>query len=125
MFERFGKVGADLLALAGLRVELFGVELREQFEAWVRVAALAVAAVVLACVGLGFLAVLVAVAFWDSHPIAALGACAAVFVLGAYLCLRALVSAASTAASAFPETIAEFRRDREALERLREPPQTP
>lgn len=115
MLERLGKAGADLATLAGLRLELFGVELREQFEAWIRVALLVVAASVLALIGLGFVAVLVTVAYWDSHPLAALGLFAAVFLGAAALCLRALSAAVAGARLAFPETLAEFRRDRAAL----------
>jgi uncharacterized membrane protein YqjE len=117
MLERIGKVGAGLVALAGLRVELFGVELSELLESWVRVAVLAMAAVVLFCIGLGFTAVLVTMMFWPGNAIIALSVFAASFLAGALFCARALAGAAAAARDAFPATVAEFRRDREALAR--------
>jgi uncharacterized membrane protein YqjE len=115
VFERLRRAGAGIASLAGLRVELFAVELREQFEQWLRVALLAVATIVLGCIGLGFVAVLVTVAFWDSHPLVALGVFALLFLGGAAWCVRRLSVVFATAPEPFAATIAEFRRDGEAL----------
>lgn len=116
MFDRLRRAGAGIASLAGLRVELFAVELREQFEQWLRVALLAVATIVLGCIGLGFVAVLVTVAFWDGHPLVALGVFALLFLGGAAWCVRRLSVIFATAPEPFAATIAEFRRDGEALD---------
>ena len=116
MLERIRRAGSDLASLAGLRLELFGVELREQFEQWLRVCVLAVAAIALGCVALGFVAVLVTVALWDSYRLAALGVFSAAFLLAAAWCARALSALLASAPAPFAATIAEFRKDREALD---------
>lgn len=116
MLERIRRTGADLVNLAGLRLELFGVELREQFDQWLRVCVLAVAAIALGCIALGFIAVLVTVALWDSYRIAALGVFSAVFVFAAGWCARRLSALLADAPEPFSATIAEFRSDRRALD---------
>lgn len=116
MFARMRRAGAGIAALAGLRVELFALELREQFEQWLRVAVLAVATIVLGCIGLGFVAVFLTVAFWDSQPLVALGVFAVIFLGAAALCVRRISVAFATGPSPFSATLAEFRRDAEALD---------
>lgn len=115
VLERLRRAGAGVVALAGLRVEIFAVELREQFDQWLRVALLAIAVVVLGCVGLGFVAVLITVAFWDSHPLIALGMFALLFLGGAAWCARQLSVLLAMAPEPFAATLAEFRRDGEVL----------
>jgi uncharacterized membrane protein YqjE len=111
------RVGEDLASLAALRVELFGVELREQFDRWLRMVVLALATVVLGCIGLGFVAVFVTVAFWDSQPLMALGLFALLFVGAAAWCAGRLGRAVTGGPPAFETTIAEFRRDAQSVGR--------
>ncbi|GAA4413946.1 phage holin family protein [Quisquiliibacterium transsilvanicum] len=116
MFARLRRAGVGVAALAGLRVELFALELREQFEQWLKVAVFAVAAIVLGCIGLGFVAVFVTVAFWDKNPLVALGIFAGLFLFGAVICAQRISAGLSKAPTAFSATIAEFRRDVETLD---------
>jgi len=116
MFERVRRAGSGVAALAGLRVELFALELREQFEQWLRVAMFAVAAIVLGCIGLGFVAVFVTVAFWDGEPLVALGIFAALFLGGAVICVQRITAALAKAPAPFSATVAEFLRDAEAMD---------
>lgn len=116
MFARMRRAGAGVAALAGLRVELFALELREQFEQWLRVAMFAIATIVLGCIGLGFVAVFVTVAFWDGQPLVALGIFAALFLGGAAVCVQRITAAIARAPAPFSATIAEFRRDAEAMD---------
>lgn len=110
------RIGADLASLAGMRVELFGVELREQFDRWLSAVVLALLTVMLGCIGLGFVAVLVAVAFWDSHPLIALGVFALLFLGAAAWCARRLSAVVVDSPAPFEATLAEFRKDREAID---------
>lgn len=116
MIGRMRRIGANLASLVGLRLELFGVELREQFDQWLRVVVLAMAAIVLACIGIGFVAVLVTVAFWDSHPLIALGVFAALFLGAAAWCARRLSAVVAESPAPFAATLAEFRKDRAAVD---------
>lgn len=116
MFGRVRRIAADAAALAGLRIELFALELREQFERWLQVATLAMAAVVLGCIGLAFVAVLVTVVFWDSHPLVALGLFSLLFLGAAAWCARRLSALVAFGPPPFEATLAEFRKDRRALD---------
>ena len=120
MLDRLRRVGADIASLLGLRVELFGIELREQLDRWLRVVVLAVAAVVLGCIGLGFVAVLVTVAFWEHQPLIALGVFCLLFLGAAAWCAGQLSQLVSQGTPAFDQTISEFRRDWDSI-RPREP----
>lgn len=116
MLERIRRVGSDLISLAGLRIELFGVELREQLSHWMRVCVLAVAAIALGCITLGFIAVLITVALWETYRLAALSAFSALFLVAALWCARTLSALLATAPTPFAATITEFRKDRAALD---------
>lgn len=121
MFGRIRRVGADIASLAGLRVELFSLELREQFEQWLRVAAFAVATIVLGCIGLGFVAVFLTVAFWERQPLVALGVFSLLFLGAAAWCVRRLSMLFASAPEPFAATLAEFRRDGQAFGQPPEP----
>ena len=104
-----------LLALGGTRAELLGVELREEvLRAQQLLVAGAIAALLLGA-GAVFAAVFVAVAFWDTHRLLALGLIA-VALAGAGAAL--LMSARSKLGSdnlPFASSAREFRADAEAL----------
>lgn len=109
------RLGASLLALGRIRLELLAIEVHEEKE---RIAALLLWAVLTALmVGFGavFVALFVTVALWDTHRLAALGVSALLFIgLGAVgvLRLRRLVGGGSTL---FQSSIAELRDDGAAL----------
>lgn len=74
----------DGLELARVRLELLGVEAQDHAQAVVSAMCLGLAATLLLCMGLGFLAVLLTVLWWDGQRTLALGMFAAVFLaLGA------------------------------------------
>lgn len=111
------RLGASLLALGRIRLELLAIEVQEEKD---RIASLLLWAVLTALMA-GFGAVLVAlfitVALWETHRLAALGVAAVVFVglavFGA-LRVRRLVS---RQAAPFQSSIAELRQDSAALGR--------
>ena len=113
--EALGALGADLAALARVRLELIAVELKEASQRQKRMLQFAVVAALFLAAGLLALGVLVAVLFWDTHRVAALVAvCVAYLGVGgwAYFRLRDL---AENGAPPFAATIAEFERDLEML----------
>jgi uncharacterized membrane protein YqjE len=109
------RLGASLLALGRIRLELLAIEVQEEKG---RVASLllwAVLTALLAGFGAVFAALFVTVALWDTHRLAALGVAAALFiglaVMGA-LRVHRLITNRSTL---FQSSIAELRQDSDAL----------
>jgi uncharacterized membrane protein YqjE len=109
------RLGASLLALGRIRLELLAIEVHEEKE---RIAALLLWSVLTALMtGFGtlFAAIFVTVALWDTHRLAALGVSALLFigiaVVGA-LRVRRLAGSGSTL---FQSSIAELRDDSAAL----------
>lgn len=111
------RLGASLLALGRIRLELLAIEVQEEKD---RIASLLLWAVLTALMA-GFAAVFVAlfitVALWDSYRLAALGVSAALFiglaVWGAWR-VRGLTADQPTL---FQSSIAELRHDSDALRR--------
>jgi uncharacterized membrane protein YqjE len=82
-------IAASLLALVQTRVELLGVELREEVLRAQRVLLMAAAAVLFLGAALVLLALVVAQLFADTHPLAALAAMTLVYLaIAAWLVLR-------------------------------------
>jgi uncharacterized membrane protein YqjE len=113
----FKRLGASLLALGRIRLELLAIEVQEEKERVAEMLVWAVAAAFLGCFALVFVAMFITLVFWDSHRLAALGGCTLVFVALAVLGvlrLRRLVLAGSTL---FQSSIAELREDSRGLGR--------
>ena len=115
------RLGASLLALGRIRLELLALEVQEEKERIARLLVWAVVTTFLGCFALVFVALFVTVALWDSHRLAALGAFSALFVglaLWGAVQLRRLTKAGSTL---FQSSIAELRQDSRALDPERAP----
>jgi uncharacterized membrane protein YqjE len=113
--ESLRELGADALALARVRVELLGVELKEALQLQKRMLVLAIVSSLFLAAGLMGLSVLVVVLFWDTHRMAAIGGVTAAYLgIGgwAFLRLRDLVQ---NGPMPFGATIAEFQRDLDIL----------
>jgi uncharacterized membrane protein YqjE len=114
------RLGASLLALGRIRLELLAIEVQEEKD---RIASLLLWSVLTALVagfGAVFLAVFVTVALWDTHRLAALGISAALFIAVAVYGAWRLHRVAGAGTSLFQSSIAELRRDSAALRQ--EPP---
>lgn len=112
--ETLGRLGASLLALGRIRLELFALDFQEEKE---RLAALLFWSVLSALLGglaLVFVALTVTVALWDSHRLAALLACSAVFVAGLLFGLWRL-RRLGDAPGPFATSLAELRADEQGL----------
>lgn len=109
------RLGASLLALGRIRLELLAIEVQEEKD---RVASLllwAVLTALMAGFGAVFAAAFVTVALWDSHRLLALAIAALLFIglagLGAWRVQR-LVGRPTTL---FTSSIAELRQDSASL----------
>ena len=108
-------LGADVVALARVRLELLAVELQEESRRQKRMLRLAVLAALLLAAGLLAVAVLVAVVFWDTHRVAALAAVCAAYLGAGGWALARLLDVMRNAPPPFSATLAEFERDLEML----------
>jgi uncharacterized membrane protein YqjE len=112
-------IGAALGEFVCVRGALFGVELREEIERRKQLLIMAVVAAALLHMAVLLLTFAVAVAFWDTHRVAALFVMAALYLaFGAAAVLRIRFAAASSP-PAFAATRDELARD---LEQLRPSP---
>lgn len=108
-------IGATLGETARVRGALLGVEFREEMERRKRMLVLVALAATFLHMALALLTLLVAVAFWETHRLAALGGLAALYAcLGAAAILR-LRSQAASSPAAFAATLGELDRDLAAL----------
>jgi len=108
-------IGATLGETARVRGALLGVEFREEMERRKRMLVLVALAATFLHMALALLTLLVAVAFWETHRVAAIGGLAALYAcLGAAAILRLRMQAASSPA-AFAATLGELDRDLAAL----------
>jgi uncharacterized membrane protein YqjE len=113
--ESLRSMGSTLAALAQTRLELALVELREEGERRKAMLVLGAVAGVFLTLALLLLAFLVVVAFWETHRMAAILGVTVIYGgvgFGALLRLRASQAAAP---SPFEATLAELRKDIEAL----------
>lgn len=114
LFASARRLSGDLVELGLLRLELFSTELQQEklrvFEAvvWLAVGVLA------AGIGLLLLSVFVVLLFDERHRVAALGVVVLLYAVGAALALRA-ARARLREAQPFEASLAELRRDRDAL----------
>lgn len=97
------------------RLQLLGVELAEERVRLVSILAYGGAAFLCLAAGLVFLAILLTVLMWESNRLLALGVFSALF-LGAGIASAALaLSLARGGSKLFSASLAELRKDREAL----------
>jgi uncharacterized membrane protein YqjE len=103
--------GATLNELVRVRGALFAVELREEVERRRQMLVLAALGFAFLHTALLLVTLFVAVAFWDSHRIAAVGAMALIYLgCGAAALLR-LRRDAAAAPAPFAATLGELERD--------------
>jgi uncharacterized membrane protein YqjE len=105
-----------VLAVIQTRLEIFASEIDEQRALLARVAVLS--GIAAFCLGLGviLLVLLVAVLFWDTHRLLAIGAMAAFFVAGGIAAGLMLVATIRRRPKLLAATLAELRKDRSKLE---------
>ena len=109
-----GLLGTGITLLHN-RLELLGVELAEERVRLVSLLAYGAAAFFFVAVGLVFLAIFLTVLLWDSHRLLALGIFSALFLGAGIICLSLAMSLARSGSKLFSASLAELRKDREAL----------
>ncbi len=111
------RLGASMLTLGRIRLELFAIEAQEEKERIASLLLWAVLAALLAGFGLLMVILLITVALWDSHRLLALGAGTAVLVAAAAVAVSKVKALIDQPASLFQASIGELRADADALRR--------
>ncbi|MDG0856818.1 phage holin family protein [Roseateles puraquae] len=111
------RLGASMLTLGRIRLELFAIEAQEEKERIASLLLWAVLAALLAGFGLLMVILLITVALWDSHRLLALGAGTAVLVAAATVAVSKVKALIDQPASLFQASIGELRADADALRR--------
>lgn len=104
-----------VLAIFQTRLALLSTELEEEKQRLLATMAWGAVAILLGSFALMFLALFVAVLFWDSHRLLALGAMAAVFAALAAWAVWRVRQLTSARAHPLEATLAELEADRHAL----------
>lgn len=107
--------GGTLLEILETRGALFAVELSEEIERRKRMLALAAFGFAFLHTALLLLTLLVAVVFWDTHRVAAIGAMTALYLGCGALALRRLTAEAEASPAPFAATLGELDRDLASL----------
>lgn len=108
-------MGGRVLSLLQVRLELLGVEAREEVNRVTELVALVAVACVLACLGLGFLAILITVALWDSHRLVALTGFTVLFLTLAGVAIVMARARLARGSHMFQTSLGELKRDQDAL----------
>ncbi len=115
LFASVKALAATLLAVVHTRLELFSVELEEE---WVRASSILTWGLVgLFCAGIGvvFATLLLVFALWETHPLLALGIPAGLFLLIAVFSLRVATAKLKAKPRPFAASLAELAKDRDQL----------
>jgi len=105
-----------LLSLLQVRLELLSVEARMEFNRLVELLVGVMLACLLGCMGLGFLAMLITVALWDSHRLLALTAFSVLFLTLAGVAVWQVRTRLRQGSQLFAASLAELQQDRDALQ---------
>lgn len=121
LFASLRGFAATSVALLRTRLELLKVEAQEEVGRLSGLLLWGIAAVLLAIVGLTFLAVFLTVLWWESHRLFALGIFAALFIGAAGVAIGIALRLARQGSQLFAASLAELRRDVERLRAERTP----
>jgi len=108
-------LGVTALALLANRLDLLGTEFAEERIRLLSLISYGAAALVLLVTGLVFAAVFMTVAMWDSNRLLVLGVFSALFLAGGLFALGMTIGFVRTGSKLFAASLAELKKDREAL----------
>jgi len=106
---------ATLVAMAHTRFELLSVDLEEAREHFFSLLVLSLAALFFLGVGMALAAILLVVAFWDTHRLLALGSLAGFFLAVGIAAWIFAMRKARTRPRLFSASLSELRKDRQQL----------
>ncbi len=109
-------LAATLVELAQVRLELFSVEAQEEVLRIAGLVVYGVIALLSLALGICFLAILITVALWDEHRLAALSVFTGLFLLVGLVAVGQARARVLRGSRLFSASIEELRQDREALE---------
>jgi uncharacterized membrane protein YqjE len=117
LLESLSSLARTFVALIQTRIEIFASEVDEERTRVERIVVLAAGAMF--CMGLAIVLIvlLVAVVFWDSNRLLAIGVLAALFMLAGLGLLLALRSVVRQRPKFLAATLAELRKDEKELAR--------
>ena len=115
LFDSLKVLAATLVALAHTRLDLLSTDLEEEREQLVSVLLLLLVALFSLGVGVVLLAILIAVVFWDSHRLLALGGLTGVFLAGGVAAFGFARHKLRTKPKLFAASLAELAKDRQQL----------
>ena len=108
-------LAGTVLTLLQVRLELLGVEAQEEVVRVVGLLLWGVAAALLLSLGLGFLAVFITVALWETQRLLALGVFATLFLTLGGIATWMAYQRLRRESTLFASSLAELRQDREKL----------
>ncbi|MDM7949289.1 phage holin family protein [Hydrogenophaga sp.] len=108
-------LAGTVLTLLQVRLELLGVETQEEVVRVVGLLLWGVAAALLLSLGLGFLAVFITVALWETQRLLALGVFATLFLTLGGIATWIAYQRVRRESTLFASSLAELRQDREQL----------
>lgn len=115
LFESLKTLSASLVSIVHTRLELLSTDVAEEREHLISL--LVMGLVTLFCLGVGIvlLAILIAVAFWESHRLMALGGLTGLFLAAGAGVAWLAMHKARTRPRLFAASLAELSKDRQHL----------
>lgn len=115
LFESLKALSASLVSIAHTRLELLSTDIAEEREHVISLLAMGLLALFCLGVGIVLLAILIAVAFWESHRLMALGGLAGFFLAAGAGVAWLAMHKARTRPKLFAASLAELSKDRQHL----------
>ncbi len=115
LFDSLKGFAATVIAIVHTRLDLLSTDLQEERERLVSVLILLFVALFCLGVGVVLLAILIAVAFWDSHRLVALAGLTGTFLVGGVVAFAFARHKFRTKPKLFAASLAELSKDRQHL----------
>ena len=116
LLESLRNLGKTFLAVLQTRLEIFASEIDEQGALLARIAVLAAVAALFLGLAVILVVLFVAVLFWDTNRLLAIGAMAGIFAAAGIIAGLMLRSAIARRPKLLAATLAELRKDKSKLE---------
>ena len=115
LFESLKTLSASLVGIVQTRLELLSTDVAEEREHLIALLVMGLVALFCLAVGIVLLAILIAVAFWESHRLGALGGLTGIFLAAGAGGVWLAMHKARTRPRLFAVSLAELSKDRQHL----------